>query len=167
MPLCHCSSGQDESSCCTPILSSTHPAATAEALMRARYSAYVTRNIDFIMASTLPASRSDSDETAMRAWAEQAEWESLEIVDTRQGQETDSRGEVEFIARYRLQGVAQQHHERSAFIKHEGIWFFQDGQVLASGPTEKPTPVINSNKIGRNDPCPCGSGQKFKKCCGA
>ncbi len=26
--------------------------------------------------------------------------------------------------------------------------------------------VINDNKIGRNDPCPCGSGKKYKKCCG-
>lgn len=26
--------------------------------------------------------------------------------------------------------------------------------------------VINENKIGRNDPCPCGSGKKYKKCCG-
>jgi len=23
-----------------------------------------------------------------------------------------------------------------------------------------------ANKVGRNDPCPCGSGKKFKKCCG-
>ena len=29
------------------------------------------------------------------------------------------------------------------------------------------TPVINTHpKIGRNDPCPCNSGRKFKKCCG-
>lgn len=26
--------------------------------------------------------------------------------------------------------------------------------------------VINENKVGRNDPCPCGSGKKYKKCCG-
>lgn len=27
--------------------------------------------------------------------------------------------------------------------------------------------IINENKVGRNDPCPCGSGKKYKKCCGA
>ena len=27
-------------------------------------------------------------------------------------------------------------------------------------------PIINKDKVGRNDPCPCGSGKKFKKCCG-
>ena len=26
--------------------------------------------------------------------------------------------------------------------------------------------VRNENKVGRNDPCPCGSGKKYKKCCG-
>ncbi len=31
--------------------------------------------------------------------------------------------------------------------------------------TAMPTPVL-TNKVGRNDPCPCGSGKKYKKCCG-
>jgi uncharacterized protein YchJ len=30
----------------------------------------------------------------------------------------------------------------------------------------KVTPIVNEPKIGRNDPCPCGSGKKYKKCCG-
>ena len=30
-----------------------------------------------------------------------------------------------------------------------------------------PPQVVKSEKIGRNDPCPCGSGKKYKKCCGA
>ena len=33
-------------------------------------------------------------------------------------------------------------------------------------PKSKGTPVVNEPKIGRNDPCPCGSGKKYKKCCG-
>ena len=135
--------------------------------MRARYSAYVGKNIDFIMNTTLPASRSDSDLNAMKAWAEQAEWEGLEVVSCSKGSAADTEGEVEFIARYRLQGIPQQHHERAFFVKEGGAWFFKDGDVLASGPTEKPMPIVNENKTGRNDPCPCGSGKKFKKCCGA
>ena len=31
---------------------------------------------------------------------------------------------------------------------------------------KKETTVVKSNKVGRNDPCPCGSGKKYKKCCG-
>lgn len=37
---------------------------------------------------------------------------------------------------------------------------------LESGETEKAT-VIEHRRIGRNDPCPCGTGLKFKKCCGS
>ncbi|MGE4505167.1 MAG: preprotein translocase subunit SecA, partial [Desulfovibrionaceae bacterium] len=34
--------------------------------------------------------------------------------------------------------------------------------------SEKPAkqPVVKEQKVGRNDPCPCGSGKKYKKCCG-
>jgi preprotein translocase subunit SecA len=34
------------------------------------------------------------------------------------------------------------------------------------GGEEKPKPVVRTKKIGRNDPCICGSGKKYKKCCG-
>jgi preprotein translocase subunit SecA len=30
----------------------------------------------------------------------------------------------------------------------------------------KPAPIKQALKVGRNDPCPCGSGKKYKKCCG-
>lgn len=36
------------------------------------------------------------------------------------------------------------------------------GEHCAHGPRGKPVTV---NKVGRNDPCPCGSGKKHKKCC--
>ena len=32
--------------------------------------------------------------------------------------------------------------------------------------TEKVKPIQAQGKVGRNDPCPCGSGKKFKACCG-
>ena len=35
----------------------------------------------------------------------------------------------------------------------------------ASGKTVKPQPVRKAKKVGPNDPCPCGSGKKYKKCC--
>jgi len=36
----------------------------------------------------------------------------------------------------------------------------------SEGPAGTTKTVIRGPKIGRNDPCPCGSGKKFKKCCG-
>jgi preprotein translocase subunit SecA len=40
-------------------------------------------------------------------------------------------------------------------------------QMIGAGAIEKPQQVIRREKIGRNDPCPCGSGKKYKKCHGA
>jgi hypothetical protein len=40
-------------------------------------------------------------------------------------------------------------------------------QMIGGGALEKPKQVIRREKIGRNDPCPCGSGKKYKKCHGA
>ena len=40
-------------------------------------------------------------------------------------------------------------------------WKFADGELVGETPTVREEP-----KIGRNDPCPCGSGKKYKKCCG-
>ena len=38
---------------------------------------------------------------------------------------------------------------------------------FAGGQPVKRKPIVVKNKVGRNDPCPCGSGKKYKVCCGA
>ena len=56
--------------------------------------------------------------------------------------------------------------ERVQVVKPTDEGFMKLGQKKVSkAPTN--TPVRNENKVGRNDPCPCGSGKKYKKCCGA
>jgi len=39
--------------------------------------------------------------------------------------------------------------------------------AASHGGPQKQKPVVKKDKVGRNDPCPCGSGKKYKKCCGA
>ena len=48
----------------------------------------------------------------------------------------------------------------------EALWAVYDlyGIAQSLGPRVDP---VHSSKVGRNDPCPCGSGKKYKKCCGA
>ena len=85
----------------------------------------------------------------------------MEIVATEKGTEQDDEGLVEFIARYSVNGTDFEHHERSYFQRIDGEWKFIDGELV------KPEPIVReSPKVGRNDPCPCGSGKKYKKCCG-
>ena len=40
------------------------------------------------------------------------------------------------------------------------------GWRMRSGATAAASPVMNLAKVGRNEPCPCGSEKKFKRCCG-
>jgi len=80
------------------------------------------------------------------------QWLALEIIAS--GEDGDT-GWVHFRATSKdRQGLAVQ-EERSRFVKENGHWYYLDG-----------TPSVTALKAGRNDPCPCGSGKKFKKCCG-
>ncbi len=158
---CPCGSGKDYEACCGPVISGAVPAATAEALMRSRYSAYVKGVFEHLGESLHPDHRHDYDPAATRRWAEESGWLGLEIVDVAGGGEQDQEGTVEFIASYREKGVIKAHHERGNFRRHDGGWYYVDGQLVPPATQRHEGP-----KVGRNDPCPCGSGKKYKKCCG-
>ena len=159
MSTCPCGSGAAYAECCEPVISGAQLATTAEQLMRARYSAYVGVKMDFVFETTHPDQRQGYDHDGTKEWAEGSEWHELEIVNTLKGGPDDTTGEVEFIARFSEKGVLREHHECARFTRKEGHWFFSDGSMV------KPKPV-SVNKVGRNDPCTCGSGLKYKKCCG-
>ncbi len=162
---CPCG-GPSLATCCGPRLDGSQPATTAAELMRSRYTAYVVGNLDHVIASHAPAGRADVDRDAATAWSQQSRWLGLEIVATEAGGADDTTGVVEFVARFVLADRTQSHHERSRFIKaDEGggpRWYYVDGEVLKARPAER-----DPAKVGRNEPCPCGSGKKFKKCHGA
>jgi SEC-C motif domain protein len=130
--------------------------------MRSRYTAYVKAEIDFLLASLHPDGSGGVDRDSTKEWSKNAEWHGLEILSTAAGGEKDETGEVEFVAKYSMQGEPQRHHERAMFKRHNGNWLYLDGNEL------HPAPVVGPKvRIGRNDTCLCGSGAKFKKCCRA
>ncbi|WP_243372042.1 YchJ family protein [Geotalea sp. SG265] len=159
MNSCPCGSGNTYEACCLPLIDGTILPETAEQLMRSRYSAYVKVETDYILETTHPEHRQNFDLKGTKQWAEESLWDGLEIVATTKGGADDRDGTVEFIARYREKGMRKAHHELAEFKKEDGRWLFTDGSAVPARP-------ITSNKVGRNDPCPCGSGQKYKKCCG-
>ena len=148
------------SACCQPILEG-QPAQNPEALMRARYSAFALANIDFLHDSLAPGSRHDWDRKSITHWAKSAEWLGLDINGTEGGAEGDDEGFVSFPAHYVLDGKKQAHKERSKFTREDGRWYFLEEANVKSAP------VVKGAQPGRNDPCPCGSGKKYKKCHGA
>lgn len=161
MEKCPCSSELNYSECCEPIIKGEKEAETAEALMRSRYSAYTKHEIEYIGETIHPDQRSDYDEKATKDWSHGSEWLGLEIVNTENGLASDEEGTVEFKAKFKQQGYELDHHELSEFKKVDGKWYFFNGEAVKNKPVVREDP-----KIGRNDPCICGSGKKYKKCCG-
>jgi len=144
---CPCGSGIALDDCCGK-WHQGQPAPSAERLMRSRYSAYTLGLIDYLVATTLPAQQAALDRDSMRAWSLGSTWLGLEVEDS---ELIDTHAFVTFTARWHDGDGEHRHRERSAFVQQAGRWYFID-----------PTAPL---KAGRNDPCPCGSGQKFKKCC--
>ncbi len=160
----HCPCGSEESyaECCGQVHDGHRPPPTAEALLRSRYAAFAKGKVDYLLETAHPDIREDLDEESLRSWAEESKWLGLEIVETQLGGEDDDEGLVEFIAHYEnSDGESVDHHERSYFKKDDGRWYFLDGEPAVREPYRREEP-----KIGRNDPCHCGSGKKFKKCHG-
>jgi len=155
--LCLCGSGVAYRQCCGAYHHTETLPATAEALMRSRFTAYAQRNTDYLRATWDSGKCPDvidfSRETAV--------WQRLEVVDTKKGGPHDDKGVVEFKAYYLQDGEACVLHEVSRFIKKDGRWFYLDGVIKSLG---KVGATVN---LGKNAPCPCGSGKKFKRCCGA
>ncbi len=158
---CPCESGKSFKKCCEPFITGVKHAETAEQLMRARYTAYTQVEMDFIEKTHDPKTRDETDMEANRKWAESTKWTGLEILETKQGGVDDEVGTVAFKAMFVTDEGLQEHQELSLFRKQDGNWYFVD----ASDPTKQPV-VRSEPKVGRNDPCPCGSGKKYKKCCG-
>jgi len=158
---CPCGSGATYGDCCSPIIDGSTLAPTAEALMRSRYTAYVTGNVKHLGDTLDAAGKNDFDADSAKSWAESADWKGLEVVSVEKGGVDDDDGIVEFIASYEVDEQLLQHHERAQFKKSGKRWEFVDGRVIGRDPYRREEP-----KIGRNDPCSCGSGKKYKKCCG-
>jgi SEC-C motif-containing protein len=122
--------------------------------MRSRYSAFALKDAAYLLRTLHPQRRAANELQQIEHSFGGIEWRGLVILDRVAGTESDSTGVVEFVAHYETDGRRGQLHERSQFIKENGVWFYTSGE-----PGQIAMP-------GRNDPCWCGSGRKFKKCHG-
>ena len=156
--LCPCQKpdGKSYFSCCMPYHQGIKKPETAEQLMRSRYSAYALGQVDYLLHTSLPDQQKLIDQVALKDWLEKNQWLGLDIIELSKGQARDSTGIVSFIARYKFRNKIKEHKETSHFQKENGNWYFVYNLKDLD---------LNKARIGRNDPCPCGSGKKFKKCC--
>ena len=147
--ICPCQSSKSYKDCCERFHTHAQFPETAEQLMRSRYAAYVLKNVSYIVDTTVPSQQALLNVQAIQAWAENTQWLGLKILNTESLTKTQSA--VEFNAVFQGEEGEQTHHERSIFVKIDGRWYFVDPTV--------PLPTMKQ-------PCVCGSGKKFKHCCG-
>ncbi len=147
---CPCCSGQQYSLCCQPYLARAAQPPTAEALMRSRYSAYVKHDLAWLLATWHPAQRSPSLSASLSESFQNTQWLGLNVIACEAGNH-ENESLVTFFARYVENHTNGFIYERSRFLREDHRWYYVDGTY--------PQP-------GRNDACPCGSGKKYKKCCG-
>ncbi|MCF2860054.1 YchJ family protein [Pseudoalteromonas sp. SMS1] len=151
--MCFCGQAQPYEQCCQKFISGQRQPETAELLMRSRYSAYCMKEGNYIVQTYAQEKRHEHTTEDILLFANQVEFVNLEIIDTNHD---DNFQYVEFKASYLEGQQLGMLHERSRFIKEEGRWVYLDGELYPS----------NDKKVSRNDPCPCLSGKKFKKCHG-
>lgn len=157
MEVCPCGSGNSYSDCCRVFISGEKAAPTAEALMRSRYTAYTKVELDYIERTMKGPALLRFDKQKSEVRADYIKWNKLEIIKKIQ---RDNRYFVEFIAHFSVNTRHEILHERSEFLFENNQWYYIDGKIF-------PEKILNNNKkTGRNDLCPCGSQNKFKKCCG-
>ena len=114
--------------------------------MRSRYAAFVLDLPDHLLATWHPDTRPEALDLK-----DSPDWTSLQILDsTEKGQ----KGTVHFRALYRLGKGWGYLEENSEFLLEDGHWYYLHGDTSEG-----------QLKPGRNEPCPCGSGKKYKACC--
>ena len=123
-----------------------------EELMRSRYSAFAKHLADYLITTSHSNLNKVQTKSGILQWAQENNWQKLEVLFA-------SENQVEFKAHYNdTRGKSQVHHELSDFVFENGKWLYESGVI--------DPPARTQQNISRNAPCPCGSGKKYKKCCG-
>ena len=123
---CPCGSGLPYDECCGRLHDGTVPAATAEQLMRSRYSAFAVGLTAYLLATWHPSTRPlalDLDP--------EVRWTGLDVLTTTGGGLLSSTGTVEFRAHYVARRQAGSQHEQSRFVREGGRWRYLDGVAPA------------------------------------
>jgi preprotein translocase subunit SecA len=97
--------------------------------------------------------------------------EHLTMMDhMRQGIGLQSVGQIDPLVAYKKEGHAL-FQSLMANIRHDLVHLIYNANIVKREPSQqaaasKRHAAPTNKETGRNDPCPCGSGKKYKKCCG-
>ncbi|CEG56201.1 YchJ family protein [Legionella fallonii] len=158
MSHCPCGSEKSYEQCCGLFIEQKQIPQTPEQLMRSRYTAYSLAKTDYIKNTMKGKALTGFDEAEVKAWAQCVTLVGLKVIQAYD--ETSDKGFVEFSARFKEGSQFRKIHELSEFHKENGVWYYVAGQHQDAAVKN------NKQKTSRNNPCPCGSGKKFKNCHG-
>jgi SEC-C motif-containing protein len=152
----HCTCGNELTYevCCKPIIDGKVAAKDAETLMRSRFSAYSLKNYRYILQTYILAQRSKLTISELADNTQNTQWLSLQVIAHHSQVNT---AQVEFKAFYQIHNSYYVMHEISDFVFEAGKWLYADGVI------KKDSGELSQE---RNSQCLCGSGKKYKKCCG-
>lgn len=153
---CPCGSAINFDVCCKPIIEGA-PAQTPEALMRSRYTAYAVGALQHVAATHAEEVRADFNRAEAERLARECEFQKLDIRKVILDGESAT---MDFVIHFRRDGEDMIQAELATFRREAERWLYAGGDL-----NTKVTQRIVT-RIGRNDPCLCGSGKKAKKCCG-
>ncbi len=151
--MCYCGNEPKFELCCEPYILGKKIAATAEILMRARYSAYAIKHADYIFNTYAVEQRKENPLEEIKAFAQSCQFFKLELLEFIENGES---AHVTFKAHYFYGDYYCVLSEHSYFIKSQDQWFYVSGEIEQ----------IPDIKLSRNDLCPCENKKKFKKCHG-
>lgn len=121
---CPCGSTQEYEACCEPFHNGDALPPTAEALMRSRYSAFVTTQIPYLKDTTWPPYQKNFDEAGYHVRSTQSVWVGLRVLETEAGTKDDTKGTVTFEATSMVYGKLDKQSEKSSFKKKAGRWYY-------------------------------------------
>ena len=158
---CPCGSGKSYEECCAPYHEEKCWPQDTLTMLRTRYCAYAVGAWDYLE-KTAWQSEDEEPVTAemLKERSEGIDWLGLSILQSGRDEE-EGCDYVDYIAAYVVDGVAREIGEHAYFKTVEDKLYYTGGVPLVREPVRREAP-----KVGRNDPCPCGSGKKYKKCCG-
>lgn len=146
---CPCKSGEKALRCCAPVILQDLALKEPEALMRSRYTAFATGNVDYLLATSTEQLKQNLSREELLQSCRESEFVHLEVLKA-------TNTQVEFIASLIFNDELHYIHETSNFVMENGRFKYDTGVLQPIAPT----------KLKRNDACPCGSGKKYKKCHG-
>ncbi len=124
---CYCNSGKEFDQCCEPFLLNQKIPESSEQLMRSRYCAFVTANINYLLNTHHKRTRPTKDRKNILKWTKSVVWQRLDVINTKQGSANDTEGFVEFKAFYLENGKLDCIHENSRFVKENKLWYYISG----------------------------------------